>query len=131
MGANKKHYIFEEQQNNELLKELSKDTLFLPDYIKTGVGMKANKTIDEKDLMEKYEYKYKVLNAELLSDKILNSNKNTFVFSYIYFASQKFLTIYEAKSGSIVFSSYETRAMNGLNNGDFKEISKKVSKAAK
>ena len=125
----KKHYIFEDEKNELLLKNLSKDTLFLPDYIKIGNGLKNGKTMDIKELMEDYEFPYAVLTSDGLSSRILNAKKSLYCFSFIFFSSQKFLTIFEAKTGTIVFSSYESMSLKGLNSGDFKDISKKIKKA--
>lgn len=126
LNEQKKHFLFEEETDPKLLKALSKDTLFLPEYIKLGSGMATGKVRDEKELLEKYEYKYKLLSNDAISNKILGANKNTFVFSYIYFGAQKFYSIFEASKGTIVYSAYESMSMKGLNEGDFKKISKQI-----
>ena len=126
LNDKKKLYRFAEEEDKMLLKKLETDTLFLPDYIKLGNGMATGKMRDEKELLEKYEYKYSFIANDALSQKILSAQKNTFVFSYIYFSSQKFYTIYEAQKGTIVYSAYESRSMNGLNDGDFKKLSKNI-----
>lgn len=126
LNEQKKHFLFDEESDKKLLKAMAKDTLFLPEFVKLGSGMATGKTRDEKELLGKYDYKYKFLSDQAISDKILNAKKNTFVFSYIYFSSQKFYSIFEAKTGSIVFSAYEGMSMKGLNDGDFKKLSKEI-----
>ena len=122
----KKRFLFAGETDKTLLPKLEKDTLFLPDYIKSGSGMAAGKVRDEKDLLGKYEYKYALMTSDELSRKILNAQKTTFVLSYIYFSSQKFYTIFEAEKGTIVFAGYESMSFRGLNDGDFKKISTKI-----
>ena len=122
----KKLWILAENEDKELLKQLQTDTLFLPDYILYGNGMSSAKLRDEKKLMGDYDYKYQILTQDEMDKKILNAKKSTFIFAYIYFSSQKIYTIYEAQHGTIVFSEYESMSMNGLNDGDFKKISKRI-----
>lgn len=126
LSDKKKLGLFAENEDKDLLKQLQTDTLFLPDYILYGNGMAASKLRDEKKLMADYGYKYRILTQEEIDRKILTAKKNTFVFAYIYFSSQKFYTIYEAQKGIMVYSQYENMSTNGLNDGDFKKIAKRI-----
>ena len=122
----KRHWYFDQGKDKALLPNLETDTLFIPDYVLYGNGMKSGKLREEKTLMSDYNYKYKLLTTDAIDKKILNAKKNTFVFIYIYFSSQKFYTIYEAQKGTLVFWEYETMSMNGLTDGDFKKIARSI-----
>lgn len=126
LNEKKKHWYFDQGKDKTLMPNLATDTLFIPDYVLYGNGMKAGKQRDEKELLSEYSYKYRLLTTEAIDKKILNAQKKTFVFIYIYFSSQKFYTIYEAQTGSLVFWEYESMSMNGLNDGDFKKIAKRI-----
>jgi len=121
-----KRRLWDQEIDKIEMKKLSKDTLFIPAYVLNKWGVEEGKKLDEKEVMEKYPFPYKYLPDQQISDKILNAAKPTYVLSYLWFNSQKYFTLFEAKTGKIIFSDYQAMAAFGINSGDFKDIAKKI-----
>lgn len=131
LNEEKIHFTAVEEIDPVLLKELSKDTLFVPEFVLNREGPARGKVSDELELFSKYEFNYKLVSSDFISTKSLNAKKNTFILSYVYSSGQRFLTIYEVSKGTIVYSAYEIPSFKGINgstSGDFNKISKKIKK---
>ena len=130
LKENKGTKTHDEVEDTNVLKEMEKDTLFIPDYVLIGVGMKGGKKLKIEDLLEKYSFPYKVLSNDELSNKIINAKKNTFILSYLYYGNSKCFTVFEGKSGKMIYNSHKEMAMKGITDSDFNTLFKIIAKTA-
>jgi len=126
LKSGEKRKLWTEEKDDAEMKKVAKDTLFMPAHILNKFGVEKGKKLNETELMEKYPYKYKYLPDDQLSLKIVNATKPTYVLSYIDVNSQKYISIFEAKSGKLIFSDYQPMAAFGINRGDFKDLAKEM-----
>ncbi|MDX2173673.1 MAG: hypothetical protein SFY56_11175 [Bacteroidota bacterium] len=126
------HWIQNENEvidDTKTLTDLSNDTLFIPNYVNSNPNNldESYGIAGEKELMKDYKFKYKFLNAEEFENKIVNSTKPMFVFTYSYVHNnQKSYTILNPRSGQIIYSHFEMN--NKISSKDFSKISKKIEK---
>lgn len=105
----KEHSLFEGFKDAKQLKNLKKDTLYVPEY----VLIKFNKfTGDEskrhevEDLFGEYKFPYRLIGNEALNDKILNSTQPFYYLEYVKSSTDKYVSIINSQTGELVFSNY-------------------------
>ncbi len=131
--ANTNRELFAQETGNSELTNLSTNTLLIPDYCLLEYNPKKGETsgkLDLKELMEDYPYKYESTSAENLGKLILESNKPIYYLIYTRSAASKFLTIFNSKTGQIVYSKYVAISYN-LKSKDFEELAKSIKKINK
>lgn len=122
-------WLFLNEADKEL-KELSKKTLFIPDYLFVKFDMFSgdeSKRLNTDKILKSYPYKYKILKADDLSDKILESTEAFYYLVYVKSSTDKYLTIYNSQTGKIVYSSYHPVSYN-VKKSDFKTIAEAINK---
>lgn len=113
------------------IKNLKKNTLFLPDYlkIKRNAFSFSNQGRDDKEianLMEDYPYKYEFVSEQQLTDKIL-SGQEIYYLKFTCVNGQKFVHVVNSKTGDMVYRDYGTMSYN-IKSGDFKDLKKAIDK---
>lgn len=122
--------LYDEIINNEEIKKLATETLYVPDYVLfkfnkfTGDESKKH---EEKDIFEDYTLKYKLLPMKELSDKILTDKTPFYYMVYIKSSTDKFVTVYNAATSEIIYSVYTTTSYN-LKSSDLKDLQKTITK---
>lgn len=108
------HWLY----NNEAysgLSALKKNTLYIPDYtlIKfSPFSGDESKRHDIKKLFKKYPYPYKVVAVSELADLIMNSTDDIYYLSYIKSSSNKYVSIFNGKTGDLLYSQYSPVSYN-------------------
>lgn len=122
-----------ENEYSDKLSLLETKTLYVPDYILTKFNMfngDESTVRDAGSLFKKYEYKYKVVSTEELSELIINSNEPIYFLSYVKSSTDKYIYIFESQSSNILYSKYKPMSYN-LKKSDLKDLSKAIKYAAK
>jgi hypothetical protein len=112
-----------EMSEKDDLAELKSNTLYIPEYAmfhrdpKTG---KMGKRFEEAELLGPYPYKYEILPAASISDKIL-SGENCYYLCYVKQGSAKYFTVYRARDSKMLFQRYKKIGYN-ISDRDFKDL---------
>jgi hypothetical protein len=120
------------------LLDLKTETLYIPEeYLNSYKGMRYTPiTLDIKDLMKRYDYKYMFIPMSEISQMIIdNKDFNYLTYQYaqkaVVFGSsisaQKFLGIRNSKSGKRIASNWSFVTSSRLNKSDFKVLNKLIS----
>lgn len=121
---------YTEETNKTMLTKLKTDTLYIPDYIFikynafTGASSDPDE-VDESDLFKAYPYPVKILPADKLNDLILNSESPVHYLVYAQSGTDKFLSVYENKTGKLLLNRYIKVSYN-FKNKDLSRISKEI-----
>lgn len=120
--------IFTETTDKVAMQQLKKDTLYIPDYIYLRYNMFTHKysMVDSKDdegIEKNYPYPFRVLPAEELSQMILDSNKPIKYLTYISSGTDKFLNVFDSKTGKMIYGNYVS-ASYFFKSKDMKRIAK-------
>jgi len=108
------------------IKDLKKTTLYIPDYIKTGIKPMTGKEeiLDEKEfkaLLAPYKSKYEVVSQETISQKIL-AGEDFYYLRYARVIASKFVEIVNSKTGEVIYRSYVGFAAYNLKEKDFENL---------
>ncbi len=115
--------------NDEALKNLKTETLYVPEYLLPEPSKKNGKK-EEKDpkekMMAKYEYPYEFKTGKELSDMILKDDKGISFFVYIGItgSSMGWVCVFNSKLDEIVFSD---TIMMGFDAAAFKNLGYRIS----
>jgi hypothetical protein len=80
--------------------------------------------------MKKYDYRYKIVSAKELSQKILESEDPVYFLVYVKSSTDKFIAIYNSENGDILYSNWKGASYN-VKSSDFKDISKTIRSQSK
>ncbi len=128
--------FFGQIENADLKKliPLAKKTLYIPDYILIKYS-KFKKKLDDKinpvELMEDYPFKWEIISADIISDKILNEKESSYFLVYVIDDVSKNYLIYNSNNLELV--SFETDNSSGFyaKPDIFKKFGKKITKSLK
>ncbi len=96
-------------KNSTEIAKLRKDTLYIPDYVLINFNSLSGsevKRFTEEEVLGKYSYKCKILPAEDISNLIL-TNSIDYVLVYTKYILRKFVTVYNVKSGEIIYLKFK------------------------
>jgi len=97
------------------LKSLTTATLYVPDYILTkfeAFKKEHKNTLDKEEIFGDHPYKYEIVSANDLSNKIMTSEAPIYYLTYVKSGTDLFLSIVNSRTGSIVYSSYKPSSYN-------------------
>ncbi len=128
------YWLYENDYKKEL-KNLASKTLYIPEYLNFAYNMWTAEDIeqDEKsiqDLFKKYDFQYKFIDDDELSEKIMN-NENLYYLRYVRMNTERFLQVVNATNGEIVYRSYIPGLSFKIKTKHIKELSRSVSRALK
>jgi hypothetical protein len=113
------------------LKELKKQILYIPNYATlhydplSGKEKAVEKSVVD-ELFKDYKYKYEILTADQISDKIM-AGEDFYYLRYTRSTMEKFIQIVNSKSGEIVYSRKYTGLTNyQIESSYFKDLKKAV-----
>ncbi len=120
---------FDEEINKKEIKALRTKTLLIPSYCLDKVANYFAKQddLDPKVLLAEYKYKYRVVSPEELNKSILESTEPVYYLVYIRSNTDKYITVFNSKNGSLLYSEYEPVSYN-LKPKDFKELREGIIK---
>ncbi len=124
LTAGEEQWIYESRNDARAVKQLKQETLYVVDYAMVKFGMTTgdeSKQHKEKSLFKSYPYKYELISADELSQKIL-SETETFKYAiYVKSSTDKYLSIYDSQTGETVYTHYKPVSYN-LKDADFKKV---------
>jgi len=130
LNSGNEQKLYDQIVNNEKVKELKNQTLYVPDYVLTKFNKftgDETKKHDEKDIMEDYKYKYSLVSIDELNKKILDDKNPIYYMVYIKSSTDKFITVLNSQTGEVVYSVYEPVSYN-IKSDDLQDLSKKIGK---
>ena len=116
----------------EELKNLKMDTLYIDKSFDNGafpkLDYKQNKWPKLKDLIEKYNYKYKFVDYKEIEEMIMNDNSSNFYYlMYNQIVKNKIITILNGKNGQIIYQNHSSNSLF-INDKDIKKINSAIEK---
>lgn len=122
-----------EPERTSEVKNLKKETLYIPDYNK--ITYKPGKVEDEpksdkdlKELFKDYKFKYEFISDKDLDTKIANG-ENFYYLRYVKANSQKFFSVVNGKTGEVVYKEYDAgMSTYNIDGDDFKKLAKEIAK---
>ena len=118
----------DEFRDDVQLQMMASSTLYLPDYIFTKFEKNSGnekEKLDEKALLKDYPYSYKVVLETELIRTINDIESNIYYLSLIKSGTNRFITITNSKTGSLLYSSFATNTST-LKASDFKVLAKAI-----
>ncbi len=115
--------------SDELLKELKTDTLYLSDYFLPQAGKTNGKASDKtpaEKIMAGYEFPYRFMKSQDLSDLIVKSEGGLNYLIYNGKPEQNGyeIQIYNSKKGEFVYSAWYKNTITAL---DFKDLAHRIN----
>jgi hypothetical protein len=110
------------------LTAMRRDTLFIPDYVKTKPDWGDKEKIvevDQEDLKEAYPYKVAFISSEELNDRIVNSEKPVYYLLSTLAPPDKYINIFSSKKG-LIYLDYQPMSSLApfFRTKDLKKVSK-------
>ena len=134
LDSKKERSLFENIHKHKDLKKLKRKTLYVPDYTLIKFNKftgNESKRLKEEKIFKKYPFKYKLIDMEDLSKKILDPNEEPFYYLiYIKSSTDKFLTVINSQTGEWIYTDYSPISYN-IKDKDLKELAKKIGKKKK
>jgi len=129
MTKNESYWFYQNSSTLEF-KQLKSKTLYVPSYVITHLSGEDEDSKNAKleDYFKDYEYKYELMDDDVLNKKILEGEE----FYYLRYArvnTERFLQVVNSKNGNIVYANYITGMSVSLKPKHIKELSKDISKA--
>jgi len=121
--------LFDGIKESDLMKPLTKDTLYLPMYLKDHFNaFNGNETTKDEDgddeaAGEAYPYPHRYINENELEKMLVNATKPVYHLIYVRSSTNKYVSIVEAKSGTIIYSNFKNMSYN-FKMKDLKQIAK-------
>lgn len=116
--------------NKEELQKLGSQTLFIPNYILTKFSKNSDdesKKYEEKEITDGTNLSCKIITTSELNDKITAITSPFYYLLFIKTNTDKYITVTNAQSGEIIYSSYSRSATN-FKASDLKEIQNTIKK---
>lgn len=108
LANSEEHWLFH-RETHSTLSHLKNDTLYIPEYVLikfAPFGGDESKRHQVKKMFKRYQYPFKVLSIAEISEKIKNSNQNTYYLSFVKSSSKKFISVVNGTTGDFIYSRY-------------------------
>jgi hypothetical protein len=99
-------------KNAEALSELSKDTLFVPDYVTDHFSPYSGRSKGENRSFANYPFKYKICTPAELNERFLVNKTGRFLFDYVKSSNVKLISIYDTKRGELIYRTHRELSYN-------------------
>ena len=122
-----KQSLYAEYTNQKELKNLTKETLYIPDFTLVKLNKfngDERKRHDLEDIMGDYEQKYKLIKTTELNQSILN-NQKMYYLVYVKSSTDKYISVINSQTGEIIYTRYTPLSYN-IKSGDLKELNKAI-----
>lgn len=127
--AKERRGIFNQVVDKEALANLKNTTLYIPDYTKakynafTGRDKENDEEGIDEELTKAYPYPVAYLSDVAMQQKILSPTEPVYHLQYIRSSTDKYVSIFESKSGKLIYSVYSPISYN-FKMKDLKKIAK-------
>lgn len=122
-------WLYKSGKDNEV-KKLKGKTLYIVDYAMVKFNKftgDESKRLKEQKIFKSYPHKYQIIDREELSKKILESEKSFYYMVYVKSSTDKYIYVFNSKTGAIVYSKYKGASYN-LKDSDLKDLAKAIKK---
>ena len=123
--ANKDCNLDYQFYNKVRLPELTKETLYVPEYIKQVFSSKLTLLPQSGVVLEPYNYKLKFVSYKELDSLILNTETNIKYVVYTQRSNDKIISVYDSKDDRIIYQRFYPQSPNFEMN-DLSEIKKVI-----
>lgn len=117
--------VFEETIDKEGLQALKNDTLYIPDYVNVRVNMftmnETDAEPDEDELKSAYKYPVRYVSIQELNQLAANNPNGIKYLSYIKSSTDKHVSVFDTKSGAMLYTVYVPVSYN-FKNKDLKKL---------
>lgn len=114
--AKEPHGPFTEEEDEIALQPMKRDTLYIPDYVnlKFDPFLHGEKTVetDYGSVHDFYPYHVKVISKEELGRIVKESSTPVYYLVFIKSSSDKYINVFEAHSGKLLFARYSPASFN-------------------
>ncbi|RYD99746.1 MAG: hypothetical protein EOP54_02795 [Sphingobacteriales bacterium] len=121
--------VFDEYTDEEGIKALKHQTLYIPDYVNTKfnmfTGTEKETESDEGEDNTAYAFGNKYLAAKEIAHTAAAQNKAYAYLSYIKSSTDKFVSVFDGETGKLLYTAYTPVAYN-FKSKDLKRIAAKV-----
>lgn len=127
----KKRWLYSSTVDKVRIKQLRKDTLYIPDYVfnnNAAVKNEGEERLDMKKILKEYHYPYVVLTSEEIAERMKSSPAGLLVMSLIISSTDQYLTVFDTKDGAMIYSKYAGLSYN-LKPGNVAKLNKIIRKA--
>ncbi len=128
LSDNSERWLYDNESKNSEVKQLAKNKLYVVDYALMDFNKfngDESKRLDEAKIFKGYPYDYELINAKALSDKIIASNDPFYYLMYVKSSTDKYITVYNSKTGKIVYTKYSPASYK-VKDDDLKDLAKAV-----
>ena len=131
LSAHERHGMFEELSDDQRLRALKNDTLYLPSYLNvklnpfTGSERAKNDGDADEDVNKVYPYPHRYVSKEELENMLVHATKPIYHLIYVRSSTNKFVSVVEAKSARIIYSEFHNVSYN-FKNKDLKKLAKAI-----
>jgi hypothetical protein len=126
LESKKKKSLYAPVKNEEKIKELKDQTLYIPDYlIQKNLPKNQSKEMAAKELLKEYKFKYQLIDSRELNNKILDDAKGFYYFLYIKSGTDKYTAVCNSLTGEVIYSKYKPISYD-IKTSDFKRLSRLV-----
>lgn len=121
------------EYDKQKIKVLATVTLLVPDFIKEKyAGQKDYKGKIEdaenpEDLFKDYNYKYELIDSEILNNKILNAQEDFYYLMFNKYNDIKFMSVVNGKTGEVIYKLRGFRD-GSIKSDDLKDLNKKITR---
>ncbi|UPT70283.1 MAG: hypothetical protein M0D53_14445 [Flavobacterium sp. JAD_PAG50586_2] len=126
-----KAFKLKDYRDKPELDKLKTETLYIPDYTFINFDKwtgDETKRFEVTDLMKDYEFQYKVVTSEELSQKILNEQNPIYYFLYVKNSTTKYISVINSQTGKIVYAYGDMEGNYNIKPSDLKDLSKAIKK---
>jgi hypothetical protein len=128
LEAGQERSLFKGEQNLQQLRNLKKQTLYVPDYVlikfKKFSGDESTRH-EESDIFKPYKLPYELVSSSALNKKILESTEPFYYLVYIKSSTDKYVSVYNSQTGELVYTSYTPISYN-IKDDDIEKLAKAV-----
>lgn len=129
IAAQKIKGVFEGNIDKDGLKSLKADTLYVPNYVTINfnmfTGQETEVDAEDKDLFKSYPYPIRFVSNEELTSLLLTRPQGIKYLSYVKSSTDKFVTVFDSKTGKVLYSEYTPISYN-FKSKDLKKIASEV-----
>jgi hypothetical protein len=126
LNKDSERWLYQNDEENPKVRRLRTKTLYIADYSMVKFNKFSgdeSESLDPAKIFKSYTFDYELMDAEDLSQKILTEDEAFYYMVYIKSSTDKYLTVYNSKTGEIIYSTYVPASYN-LKDSDMKDLAK-------
>lgn len=121
--------VFDEYTDNEGLKALKSQVLYIPNYVNVKfnmfTGAEKDTEQDDENVKSSYAYPNQFLSMQELEEKANSTADGIHYLSYIKSSTDKYINVFNSKTGALLYTNYVPASYN-FKNKDLKKLAGKI-----